>query len=37
MYPERVEGLIDAFLATHSDARPELLTYARRARYGCVL
>jgi len=36
-YPERVESLIDGFLATHSDARPELLTYARSARYGCVL
>ena len=36
-YPERVEGLIDGFLATHSGARPELLTYARSTRYGCVL
>jgi hypothetical protein len=36
-YPERVEGLIDGFLATHSDARPELLSYARSARCGCVL
>ena len=36
-YPERVESLIDGFLATHSDARPELLTYARSVRYGCVL
>ena len=36
-FPEPVEGLIDGFLATHSDARPELLTYARSARCGCVL
>ena len=33
-YPERVEGLIDGFLATHSGARPELLTYARSTRYA---
>jgi hypothetical protein len=36
-YPERVEGLIEGFLATHSDAGPELLTYARSSRCGCVL
>ena len=36
-FPARVESLIDGFFATHSDARPELLAYARSARCGCVL
>jgi hypothetical protein len=36
-FPKVVEGLIDGFLATHSDARPELLAYARSARCGYVL
>jgi len=36
-FPKVVEGLIDGFLATHSDARPELLANARSARCGYVL
>jgi len=35
--PERTESLIDEFLRSHPDARPELLTYAKSARCGCVL
>jgi hypothetical protein len=36
-FPEEVEMLIDAFIETHPEAAPELLTYARSARCGCVL
>jgi hypothetical protein len=36
-FPEQVESLIDAFIATHANAPPALLTYARSARCGCVL
>jgi hypothetical protein len=36
-FPKVVEGLIDGFLATHSDARPELLAFARSTRCGYVL
>jgi hypothetical protein len=35
--PEQVESLIDGFIQTHPEAPPELLAYARSARYGCVL
>jgi hypothetical protein len=35
--PERVEALIDAFLAENRAARPELVAYAHAARCGCVL
>jgi hypothetical protein len=35
--PERVAGIIDAFLLRNPGARPELVTYARAARSGCVL
>lgn len=36
-YPAEVQSIIDGFLRTQADARPELLTYARSARVGCVL
>jgi hypothetical protein len=36
-FPERVESLIDGFLATYPATRPELLAYARTARCGYVL
>jgi hypothetical protein len=36
-FPEQVESLIDTFIATHANAPPALLTYARSARCGCVL
>ena len=35
-FPERVESIIDAFLAAHPDIRPELKNYALSARGGCV-
>jgi len=35
--PERVAAGIDAFLAARTDLRPELASYARSARGGCVL
>ncbi|MBB6049884.1 hypothetical protein [Armatimonas rosea] len=35
--PARVEGIIDAFLATQKRCRPELVSYARAARAGRVL
>ncbi len=34
--PKRIEGIVDQFLAAHQHLRPELLTYARRARKGYV-
>ena len=34
---EDVEATIDAYLADDCDRRPELVTYARSARCGCVL
>jgi hypothetical protein len=37
IFPQEIEGLIDEFLSLNADARPELLTYARSARCGCVL
>jgi len=37
VFPRQVESLIDAFLAIHAHARPELLIYARSARCGCIL
>jgi hypothetical protein len=37
VFPEPVESLVDDFLSLHPNARPELLTYARGARCGCVL
>jgi len=36
-YPDEVEAIVDRFLAAHPTSRPELLTYARSARSGCVL
>lgn len=36
-YPERVPGIIDAFLEGEADLRPELVDYARTARTGQVL
>jgi hypothetical protein len=35
--PERVAGIIDAFLLQNPGTRPELVTYAKAARSGCVL
>jgi hypothetical protein len=35
--PERVEGIIDAYLARHAGLREELRVYALSARGGCVL
>ena len=35
-FPKRIESLIDDFLRTHPDARPQLLAYARSARCGCI-
>jgi hypothetical protein len=35
-YPQRVDQVIDPFLAAHPNLRPELLAYARSARRGCV-
>ena len=37
IFPQQIESLIDEFLLLHSGARPQLLTYARAARGGCVL
>ncbi len=34
--PARAEALIDAYLAGNRAARPELVTYARAARSGCI-
>jgi hypothetical protein len=36
-HPREVEGIVDAFLARATDARPALVGYARSARSGCVL
>jgi hypothetical protein len=36
-FPEQVEDLVDAFIRSHANARPDLLAYARSARCGCVL
>jgi hypothetical protein len=36
-FPGEVERLIDEFLGFHPNARPELRTYARNARCGCIL
>jgi hypothetical protein len=35
--PERVQGIIDTFLATKKVRRPELVSYAQTARQGMVL
>ena len=35
-YPQRVDQVIDPFLAAHPNLRPELLGYAKSARRGCV-
>ena len=37
VYPREVEAIVDRFLAVHPSMRPELLSYARSARTGCVL
>jgi len=37
LQPDRVESIVDGFLAAHPTARRELVTYARSARCGCVL
>jgi hypothetical protein len=34
---KQVEAIVDNFLATHRQIRPELATYAQLARKGCVL
>lgn len=34
---EQVDAVIDAYIARNPNLRPELLTYARSARGGCVL
>lgn len=34
--PARAQALIDAYLAENRAARPELVTYARAARGGCI-
>jgi hypothetical protein len=36
-HPERVEQIVDAFLARHKDLRPHVIEYASRARLGSVL
>ncbi|MBM1172056.1 hypothetical protein [Microvirga arabica] len=36
-FPEQVEDLVDAFIRSHANTRPELLAYARSASCGCVL
>lgn len=36
-YPGEIERIVDRFVATHPQARPELLAYAKSARCGCVL
>jgi len=36
-YPSVVEPIIDAFIASGADFRPELIAYAKSARQGCVL
>jgi hypothetical protein len=33
----RVEAIVDTFVASHRNARPELIGYARAAQSGCVL
>jgi hypothetical protein len=35
-HPERVEQIVDAFVARHNDLRPHLIEYASRARLGHV-
>ena len=37
VFPAEIESLIDVFLRLNPEARPELRTYARSARCGCVL
>jgi hypothetical protein len=37
IFPQRIESLSDQFVSLNANARPELLTYARSARCGCVL
>jgi hypothetical protein len=37
IFPQPIERLVDEFLLLHANARPELLSYARSARCGCVL
>jgi hypothetical protein len=36
-HPEQIESVINAFIVAHPTAHPDLLTYARSARCGCVL
>lgn len=36
-FPEETERMVDAFIRSHPHSRPDLLTYARGARCGCVL
>jgi hypothetical protein len=35
-YPDEVGDIVDAFLATAPDRRPDLVRYAQSARVGCV-
>jgi len=35
-FPERVEGIINGFLGSHGDLRPELVEYARCAQIGGI-
>jgi hypothetical protein len=37
IFPQQTEIVIDEFLSLNAKARPELRTYARSARCGCVL
>jgi hypothetical protein len=37
VYPREVETIVDRFIAARPTMRPELLSYARSARGGCVL
>jgi len=36
-YPQEVTQIIDRFLKTSKDSRPELIVYAKSARCGCIL
>ncbi|MBZ0285589.1 MAG: hypothetical protein K8L97_32965 [Anaerolineae bacterium] len=36
-YPERIASIIDSFITSHPDLRPELREYALRAKQGYVL
>jgi hypothetical protein len=35
-YPAEVELIIDRFLSSHRELRPETVNYAKSARCGCV-